>query len=262
MKTVCRVSQETGTAATDVKKTEKIGMAANEAIAVCDDALGTQTTHESSLKAREVRTEQIRVGTVCIAYGNGCPRSRISAAKLYPYFEANGWHIEHDLKKADLVLVSTCGVNQRAEKKSLRLLSIANRKKKTNTRLVVLGCLAGINKKVLAEKFDPIVIAPIEAEKLDDLIGAKIKLKKIRDVNLVKPIISKSQKSFSMIDRAISEFEPSSMFLHRVLDHLKPKKIERIRESAKENAFSIRILDGCPGECSYCAIKFAEGPLV
>jgi tRNA A37 methylthiotransferase MiaB len=50
--------------------------------------------------------------------------------------------------------------------------------------------------------------------------------------------------------------------LHRVLHHLKPNKTDRIRENAKANAFSIRILSGCPGECSYCAIKFAEGRLV
>ncbi|MFC1633973.1 radical SAM protein [Planctomycetota bacterium] len=203
-----------------------------------------------------------RVGTVCIAYANGCPRSRMSAARLYPYFEANGWQIGQDLKKADLVLVSTCGVNQRAEKKSLRLLSIANRKKKTDAQLVVLGCLAGINKKVIIEKFDPMVIAPIEMEILDDFIGADVKLSDVREVNLIKPVIGKSQKCFSVIDRAVSEFEPSSIFLHRVLGHLKPKKIERVRERAQEDAYSIRILNGCPGECSYCAIKFAEGPLV
>jgi MiaB/RimO family radical SAM methylthiotransferase len=52
------------------------------------------------------------------------------------------------------------------------------------------------------------------------------------------------------------------MFLHRVIDQLMPKKIERIRESAQQEAYSIRILNGCPGQCSYCAIKFAEGSLV
>lgn len=186
----------------------------------------------------------------------------MAAAKLYPYFEANGWDLTQDFRKADLVLVSTCGVNQRAENKSLRLLSIVNRKRKPDSQFVIVGCLAGINEEVLLEKFNAIVIAPFASEKLDDVIDAKVKLRDVGDVNLMKPIISRSQKSFSLIDRVVSEYEPSSVFLHRVIDHLKPKKIERIREHAREDAFSIRISDGCPGECSYCAIKFAAGPLV
>ena len=200
--------------------------------------------------------------TVCIAYGNGCSRSRMFAAKLFPYFKANDWAFTQDFKRADLVLVSTCGVNQRAEKKSLRLISIANRKRKRNSRLAIIGCLAGINEQVLVEKFDPIVVAPSAPEKFDDVIDAKVKLNEVEDVNLVQPAINKSQKCFNIVDRAISEFEPSKVFFNRVIDYIKPKEIMRIRESDKESAFIIRILNGCPGECAYCAIKFAVGPLV
>ena len=167
MKTVSQIEQ----------KTKAVNMDVKEAIPVREKERGMKTAIKPELKDVGDRKEEKRGGTVCIAYGNGCPRSRMSAAKLSLYFGANGWNIEEDIKKADLVLVSTCGVNQRAEKKSLRLLAIANRKKKADTRMVVVGCLAGINPEVLVEKFDPIVIAPIETEKLDDLIGAKIKLK-------------------------------------------------------------------------------------
>ncbi|MFC1636102.1 radical SAM protein [Planctomycetota bacterium] len=262
MKTVSQGVQKTKTVDRDAKETENIFRDANGVTAICDEAHGMKTICESGHRVKEAREEKKSGGIVCIAYANGCPRSRMSAAKLYPYFEANGWDITQDFKKADLVLVSTCGVNQRAEKKSLRLLSSVNRKRKSDSQFVILGCLAGINPEILLDKFDATVISPIASAKLDDVIKAKVKLSEVRDVNLIKPVISKSQKSFSVIDRAISEFEPSSMFLHRVLDHLKPKKIERIRESAQENAFSIRILGGCPGECTYCAIKFAEGRLV
>lgn len=200
--------------------------------------------------------------TVCIAYGNGCSRSRMFAAKLFPYLKANDWSFTQDFKKADLVLVSTCGVNHRAEKKSLRLLSIVDRKRKRDSRLVITGCLAGINEKILIDKFDPIVIAPIVSEKLDDVIDAKVKLSEIEDVNIIHRVISKSQKCFNLVDRVISEFELSRVFFNRTLGYIKPKKIMRIRENDKESAFTIQISNGCPGECAYCAIKFAVGPLV
>lgn len=199
-----------------------------------------------------------KTGTVCIAYANGCPRSRMSAARLFPYFGINGWRFDQDFAKADLVLVSTCGVNQRAEKKSLRLLSVANRKRKPGSRLVVLGCLAGINKETLLRKFNATVIPPTAMADLDDVIGARAKFSRIKEPNLVENLIDKSQRSFNMLHRVVSEFEPSRVFLHRMLDCLKPKR----SQSVKEDAFSIRILTGCLGECTYCAIKFAEGSLV
>lgn len=263
MKTVSQVAQkETGTVDRDENQVKSKCGAGNGVTGVCEMPRGTSKKSKPAYETVELRKEGSRTGVVCIAYANGCPRSRMSAARLFPYFEANGWSVDQDFRKADLVLVSTCGVNQRAEKKSLRLLSIADRKKKNSARLVILGCLAGINEKILRDKFNASVIAPTASHKIDDVIDAKVKLGEIGEVNLVHPIIKKSQKSFSVLDRLISEFEPSKLFLHRVLDCLKPKKIGRARESAKENAFSIRILNGCPGECAYCAIKFAEGPLV
>jgi len=185
----------------------------------------------------------------------------MSAARLHPYFEKNGWSLTQDIRKADLVLVSACGVNQRAEKKGLRLLSIVNRKRKRDSQFIILGCLAGINPQLLLEKFNALVISPIEIQNLDAIINAKIKLSDVPEMNLIKPLISKFQSSFNFVDRAISEFEPSSLFLRRVIDKLKPGKIGHIQEQARENAYSIRISDGCLGECSYCAIKFAEGSL-
>lgn len=201
------------------------------------------------------------VETACIAFANGCPRSRVATAKLYSYFKENDWSLTQDFRKADLILVSTCGFNQRAERKSLRLLSIADRKRKTDSQFVILGCLAGVNEDILNEKFRAIVIAPNASEKLDDVTNAKVKLSDVSDVNLIKPVISESQKSFSIIERIVSEYETSSIFLNRIIGHLKPKKIERIRAQAYEDGFTIRISDGCLGKCSYCAIKYAVGPL-
>ncbi|MHC4464481.1 MAG: radical SAM protein [Planctomycetota bacterium] len=207
-----------------------------------------------NLKEKDVS----RSRTVCIAYANGCPRSRMFAAKLFPYFEVNGWNITQKMRRADLVLVSTCGVNQRAEKKSIRLLSIVDRKRKRDSQFVVVGCLPGINEKAILEKFNAIAIGPTASANLDDVINAKVKLGKVKELNLIQPIIARSQKCFNIFDRLISEFEPSRVFVYRIRDRLKPKTSDHI----KEGAFSIRILAGCPGECAYCAIRFAEGSLV
>jgi len=248
MESVCQDERGTSAVSGEVKAAGILCREADAATAVLERSHGTAAA----------RREARKPGTVCIAYANGCPRSRMAAARLFPYFAVNGWKLEQDFGKADLVLVSTCGVNQRAERKSIRLLSIADKKRRPDSRFVVLGCLAGINKEALLKKFKATVIAPTALADLDEVTEARVKLCKIREPNLVEPVIDKSQKSFSILDRAISEFEPSRVFLHRMLDCLKPKKSRCI----KEDAYSIRILAGCLGECTYCAIRFAEGPLV
>ncbi len=248
MKSVCQEVCGASAAGVEVKEGPRVCTEPDGSTMVLETSGGTTTMCEKEGAAR----------TVCIAYANGCPRSRMGAARLFPYFEINGWNLTQDIGKADLVLVSTCGVNQRAENKSIRLLSIANRKRRPDSRFVVLGCLAGINQEMLLEKFDATLIPPTAMADLDKLINARVKLSTVKEPNLVEPVIDKSQRSFSILHRVISEFEPSRVFLYRMLDYLKPKKSECV----KEDAFSIRILTGCPGECTYCAIKFAEGPLV
>ncbi len=242
----------------EVRGASAVSIKVREVPSICTEPDGSTMVLETSGGTTTVRKEERTARTVCIAYANGCPRSRMGAARLFRYFEVNGRSLTQDIGKADLVLVSTCGVNQRAENKSIRLLSIANRKRRRDSHFVVLGCLAGINKEMLLEKFNATLITPTAMADLDEFINARVKLSTVKEPNLVEPLIDKSQRSFSILHRVISEFEPSRVFLHRMLDCLKPKKSECV----KEDAFSIRILTGCLGACTYCAIKFAEGPLV
>ena len=195
--------------------------------------------------------------SACIAFANGCPRARVNAAFLFSYFEANGWSIRQSLREADLVLVFTCGVNQRSERKALKLLSVANRQRAATSRLVVLGCLPGINPAALGNGFNALLVPPLELDTLDDIIDAKIPISQIDDINTIKPRIDEAQSCFNMLDRFVSEFEASKVFLHRVRDKLRPKR----SAFSEEDMFVIRIANGCLDECSYCAVRFAHGSL-
>ena len=85
----------------EAQETEKIRKAANSETAIRDDALRIRSRHESAHQAIKAREEGKSGGIVCIAYGNGRPRSKMSAARLFPYFDANGWKITNDFRKAD-----------------------------------------------------------------------------------------------------------------------------------------------------------------
>ncbi len=195
--------------------------------------------------------------SACIAFANGCPRARVNAALLFSYFEANGWSIRQSFRQADLVLVFTCGVNQRSEKKALRLLSIADRQRAPTSRLVVLGCLPGINPEALGNGFDALLVPPSQADALDGIIDAKVPISQIDDINTIKPRVDQAQSCFNMLDRFVSEFEASKVFLHRVRDKLRPKRSAFF----EQDMFVIRIANGCLDECTYCAVRFAHGTL-
>jgi len=202
------------------------------------------------------------MSSVCIAFANGCPRSRMETAKLFSYFEQNGWEIKEQIEEADLVLVSTCGVNETSEKKSVSLISVADKKRKKDSQLVILGCLAGINEEQLKEQFQATLIPPAKIDNIDSAIGAAIKLKQIKEPNLIGDNFLKAQRCFGMFARLCAEFRSPREFFYRLTSVALPHKSRQIiQEPYQHDVFGIRVAKGCNQECSYCAVRLAEGPL-
>jgi MiaB/RimO family radical SAM methylthiotransferase len=190
--------------------------------------------------------------SVCIAFSNGCPRSMVNVAVLSRYFELNGWAAEDQIEHADLVLVAGCGVHSGSEKETLRCLSIADRKRKPDSRFFVVGCIAGISEAVVRERFDAVLLPSTELGQLDDLIGAKIKLCDIVAPNYLEPYIERATRPFD---------KRTTGFLRWV--YAPPTNGHR-RTTGVEHAqkvFTVKVAGGCDEQCSYCAIRFADGPL-
>lgn len=196
----------------------------------------------------------------CVIVVEGCPRSMIDAKLLEEYFLANGWEISKHFKDADVILLGTCGFSESVENKSIKYLSIINKKKKLDAQIVVFGCLPGINPKRLHDEYNVIAITPRTLNKIDDVINAKVKLTQIKDPNILIGCESK-KKQFNVFERFLIDRQPSRDFFRRAYLHLL-KTNKKGLESYDQNVFNIRIAKGCKGECSYCAIKFAAGPLI
>ncbi len=207
---------------------------------------------------------------VCIAYVNGCPRSAMDVALLHDYFKANNYTVTRKFQEADLVVCSTCGVDVLCEEKSIKYLSIADKKRPKDSQFIILGCLAGINEERIRENFDAIVIPPVRLSKLDEVIGAKVKLSQFKDLNYIKPYMTKSLECFGRFYRfgTVQEFcralvrrTVTVTGLRRILVAL--SLIRNVRHSLEpvDKPYCLRIAHGCMGRCSYCAIRFAAGPL-
>jgi tRNA A37 methylthiotransferase MiaB len=198
----------------------------------------------------------------------GCPRSRMETVRLYEYFRLNGWQVTRRLQKADLVLIATCGVDSIAETTCMREMHKIAALSKTGTQWVITGCLAGINEPLLTEKFPHArLIPPMRSSELNELIDASVKLTDIPYENYLKPKYLRSREG--ALKRATGGLRARWRFYLRHLLGWRLRTIlinvfyknRQFRFEPVDNVFSIKIADGCLGECSYCAIRFAEGPL-
>jgi len=184
----------------------------------------------------------------------------MDAAKFIAYLRANDWDVINDYKKADLIFLGTCGYSTIPEEKSLNFLSIACNKKRSDARLIVFGCLAGMNEEIINTNYDALAINPKNIDELDKLIGAKIKLSEIRDQNIIDPIIQDGAKMFSKYDRAMVQTKLSLKHSGKALFYAIYNKPTPLYAQYNK-LFNIRIAKGCSSRCTYCAIKNAVGPL-
>jgi len=135
-------------------------------------------------------------------------------------------HLEASKEEADFVVLNTCGVVERTERK---ILKEALDFKKKGKRVIISGCLPLIS-------FD-------ECDKIaDGIIGPT----NISSISLIVEKILKGEKATDIKKKKIDKSELC----------LKKKRIERENCSA-----IISIAEGCLGSCSYCATRFARKEL-
>lgn len=198
--------------------------------------------------------------TACIAFGDGCPRGMMDAALVVEYFRENGWAVTNSFADASLVLISTCGGVDFAEERCMKLVGIASRKMKKDARLVLFGCLPGISGERLRGAFDAEMLTPSSIGRLDEITGARVPLAAIKSPNVMEPYKEQFDSCYSWLERNLVNLQ--------LLRHY-PFKL-KARFMPHVNALScsygtvadIKITYGCMGKCSYCAIRFGEGPLV
>jgi tRNA A37 methylthiotransferase MiaB len=208
--------------------------------------------------------------TACIAFADGCPRAQFDTALLFDYFTANGWQLTEAVEDADVVVVTTCAVEQRAEDRSLALLAAADDRRRAGSLLIVTGCMAGILEDEVHARFDAAVIPPRDVTLLDQVIGASVKLADVPEPHDILPRIETASSAFKGSDGRNPE-----VFAQRIRGLLVKSGARRTLAALGwgadssisgyleplEDRYSIRAAWGCLGECTYCAIRAACGPL-
>ena len=226
------------------------------------------------------------IKSVCIAYAHGCIRSEAEIELLAQYFSANGLLLRDEITDAELVLVSACGFDVCAENTSMKLLKKAFQKKAAAAKLVVVGCLPAINRKVLDEAFgDQVLHFPAQRlDKLDELIGAQVPFREVlekrdfshafveTDIKLkaeqaaaIKGVSQsfnpRARKAFGKIERLAAAFSFNRATFDKILTRIPQCLQFQFVRQTQHVVPALLVSRGCSALCTFCGIPFAVGPL-
>lgn len=162
----------------------------------------------------------MKVGFVSL----GCSKNLVDTEMAIGIFKRENFEIVNDPKKADMIIINTCGFITQAKEEAINtILEMAEYKKKKCKFLVVMGCLVQRYKKDL-EKLLPEVDLFLSLDEYGDFWN------KISDLIHIK---SNSKNTLDYMNRTIS--------------------------TGSKTAY-LKIAEGCSNNCTYCAIPYIRGP--
>jgi tRNA A37 methylthiotransferase MiaB len=217
-----------------------------------------------------------RKNLASICFARGCPRSEVDACMLVDYFRTNGWNVTNQFKKAEIILVATCGVTKESEDDSISYLNILNRMKKKRAMIFAFGCLTGINGKRLLNDLNIDILTRSTFERLDSIIDSTVGIRQFEasaDLEKYNALLSFSITPFEWLTYSPLVFlykirnkifsKNGFCSFRKIVEHFQISTTNgnRSEENTQKNEYSIRISTGCMESCSYCSIRLATGPL-
>lgn len=206
--------------------------------------------------------------SVCLALAEGCPRGEAHVGRLFEYVRANGWPIKATIEEADVVVVWTCGFDAEHEERCVSMLRSVQQRRQEGSQLVIVGCLAGINEERLHQTFNAVTVPPKGLGDLDAVLGAVVPFEDVQVPWELAPYIDEASGHFTEAERhpddSMAMRHARSLLLRSGIREWHRRNIGRDNRSyldSSQRVCSIRVAVGCMGQCTYCAIKFAAGPL-
>ena len=154
----------------------------------------------------------------------GCQMNVYDSARMVDIMKNEGYEETNNLEEADLIIVNTCSIREKAKEKLFSELGRMNLVRKPNSIVVVAGCVAQTASKEIKKrmKMVDIVVGPSSYHKLPELIKANGGVK---------------------------------------LDFLAEEKFASLPHNRGTKGVSefIAVQEGCDKFCSYCIVPFTRG---
>jgi len=161
----------------------------------------------------------------------GCQMNVHDSEKIVALMEKSGYESCDDVRKADLIIINTCSIREKAAQKVYSQLGRLKQLKRKNHRLIlgVGGCLA----QQWGSQF-------IERVPFLDLVFGT------HNIHLLPELVAKVEKSRAPVVRI--EFQES----------VKSLNIPVPNNNGRVSAY-ITIMQGCNNFCSYCVVPYVRG---
>lgn len=155
----------------------------------------------------------------------GCAKNTVDSTTIGNLLNKRGYSFEEDPKKAEILIVNTCGFIRPAREEAIETINELARKKSKKQYLIAAGCMA--------EKFSSEIKS--RCKKIDAILGTK-KTVQIADV----------------IDSLKSQTSLQTVSSHLDMDHLSQFALQGY------SAY-LKIADGCSRRCAFCTIPNIKG---
>ena len=174
----------------------------------------------------------------------GCSKNLIDTECLIGRFKENRFQIVNEEKKADILVINTCGFIESAKEEAINtILEMAKYKKKKCKYLIVIGCL-------VQRYYADLVKALPEVDlfvKIEDYDKLWEQIEDLLKRGIAKKENKKTTKKITQIPQM--PMLTQKEFLNRTI-------------TTGNNYAYIKIGEGCSNKCTYCAIPYIRGPFV
>ena len=117
-----------------------------------------------------------------------CDRRALELEQVKAQLIGNGYKLSNNYlevdSKADIIILTTCGVTKMHEDFTFEILDTINAKKKPGAMVILGGCVPEINPKRVDEEFDGPTFSPKSYHKLDEILSMSKKLNSFDRPNL------------------------------------------------------------------------------
>ncbi|KKQ48594.1 MAG: (Dimethylallyl)adenosine tRNA methylthiotransferase MiaB [candidate division TM6 bacterium GW2011_GWF2_38_10] len=209
----------------------------------------------------------------------GCQANVADSEGIARFLLDNECHLVHQEQDADLIIINTCAIRDKAEQKLFSYIGqLAPLKKaKPYIKIGIIGCVASYKKTEIYQSFDHVSFvygARDEMQSLQAYLAdaiEKIKtLKQLFTENPSAPVSARNRQDRDikkLVERksllsklAIKPLSAASISEFNLKKHLTPTQNPNQLTTENEIKRSyINIMTGCNKYCSYCIVPFTRG---
>jgi tRNA-2-methylthio-N6-dimethylallyladenosine synthase len=160
----------------------------------------------------------------------GCQMNDLDSQKMYSMLAKDGWMRTDSTKKADIIILNTCSVRQKAYEKALSNIGRLKpyKKRKPSLKIAITGCVAQQGGSHIIERMPHV----------DIVLGT-------HQLHRITEIVDAAGNPF--VETDFTDCIPS-------LDIIPDKEFREPSHRAY-----INIMQGCDNYCSYCIVPYVRG---